>query len=327
MANRSGGNPTPDALAKFLSLGDPDGVWVPDEADDKTRSAADQVAHENARRSYDAPAKGVLWGWQVTAYLWTKAISAGAIVVAMSRLALYGDVPLLTQWAAIAISIIFLGLTGWLLTLDLDQPKRFLYVLFRPQWRSWLVRGAYIISAFGAAMALWVLLRLFGSSSGWLAGPLVLLATLTAIYTAFLFAQAKGRDFWQNPVLPIHMFAHSVMAGAAVFCLLFPGETVWGNWLRMILMMSIGLKVSCDLFEMFTKHPTRDAQTTAHMIFRGRYAIWYWPVVFAAGSILPFLIAWLSIAWLLPLAGILILVGIYVAEHIWVRAPQQIPLS
>ena len=29
----------------------------------------------------------------------------------------------------------------------------------------------------------------------------VLLAALTALYTAFLFGQAKGRDLWQSPLL------------------------------------------------------------------------------------------------------------------------------
>src|SRR4051794_12863958 len=35
----------------------------------------------DARRVYDAPGKGVLWGWEVAAYVWTKAIAAGAFLV------------------------------------------------------------------------------------------------------------------------------------------------------------------------------------------------------------------------------------------------------
>ncbi len=54
-------------------------------------------------------------------------------------------------------------------------------------------------------------------------------AVLLAVYTAFLFAQAKGRDFWQSPTLPIHMLVHSVMAGAAVFLIvsLIIGNEDW----------------------------------------------------------------------------------------------------
>ena len=35
--------------------------------------------------------------------------------------------------------------------------------------------------------------------------PGIPLAILTAIYTAYLFAQAKARDLWQNPLLPPHL--------------------------------------------------------------------------------------------------------------------------
>ena len=50
-------------------------------------------------------------------------------------------------------------------------------------------------------------------------GVLVLAVLLfgfgTAVYSAFLFNQAKGRDLWQSPVLPLHLIAHAVSAGAA----------------------------------------------------------------------------------------------------------------
>ena len=39
----------------------------------------------------------------------------------------------------------------------------------------------------------------------------------SAVYTAFLLAQAKGRDFWQNPLLSVHLLAHALLAGAAVW--------------------------------------------------------------------------------------------------------------
>ena len=45
----------------------------------------------------------------------------------------------------------------------------------------------------------------------------VALAVVAAVYTAFLFAQAKGRDFWQNPLLSVHLLAHALLAGSAVW--------------------------------------------------------------------------------------------------------------
>ena len=55
---------------------------------------------------------------------------------------------------------------------------------------------------------------------GVLAIPLVLLALGAAGYSAFLFAQAEGRDFWQSPlVLP-----HLLVGGAR------PPARPWPSW-------------------------------------------------------------------------------------------------
>ena len=40
------------------------------------------------------------------------------------------------------------------------------------------------------------------------------LALGAAIYTAFLFAQAEGRDLWQSSLLPFHLMAQAFVAGA-----------------------------------------------------------------------------------------------------------------
>ena len=100
---------------------------------------------------------------------------------------------------------------------DLGRPDRFLYVLLRPQWKSWLSRGAYIITVYGAILTAW-LIASFGGFYEYL--PILealglVFAFLSAVYTAFLFAQAKGRDLWQSPMLGVHMILHSIMAGLA----------------------------------------------------------------------------------------------------------------
>jgi len=131
------------------------------------------------------------------------------------------------------LGLLFLGLTGALLVKDLDKPARFAYVLLRPQWKSWLVRGGYSITFYGGFLTLWGLVKLFG----WYElEPLALwgsaiFAVITAVYTAFLFAQAKGRDFWQSPMLSLHMLGHSVIAGAAILSLLAPVSGAAEGWL------------------------------------------------------------------------------------------------
>ena len=96
------------------------------------------------RLYYDAPEKGILWGWEVPAYVTTKAVSAGAFLVPLLAILLKmgdGFAWIGAFFTGTILSLVFLAITTALLVKDLDQPKRFIYVLLRPQWRSWLVRG------------------------------------------------------------------------------------------------------------------------------------------------------------------------------------------
>ena len=322
-----------DQLKGLLDLGDKsDGVLNPDPSNAKTTKSAVDVKQEVSKRVYDSPNKGVLWGWQVSAYVWTKAISAGAALVPCTA-ALFGfcEVSPAIQWTAIVVSLLFLGITGYLLTIDLDQPKRFLYVLLRPQWKSWLVRGAYIITAYSVLLLLWPLLGIFHGDEkpGWVIMLLLPASAMTAIYTAFLFAQAKGRDFWQSPLLSVHMLLHAGIAGAAIFAVLLPASGVesWQKFIPQTLISLLAAKLIVDWFELSTTHATADSKQTAKSITNGKYSTLYWFGVVLAGCAVPIGLLLIGNVWAACLAGLIALGGLYIAEHIWVRAPQQLPLS
>ena len=51
-------------------------------------------------------------------------------------------------WATPIVSGAFLAFTGGLLLWDLEHPGRFYLIFTRPQWRSWLVKGAFIIAGY-----------------------------------------------------------------------------------------------------------------------------------------------------------------------------------
>jgi Fe-S-cluster-containing dehydrogenase component/formate-dependent nitrite reductase membrane component NrfD len=319
-----------DSLEKFLSLGeDQTGVLEPNLH--PANGKGQLVAHEVARRTYDAPQKGILWGWQVAAYMWTKAIATGAVIVPLLA-GLLGNCGASTGLAAVGVIVggLFLAATGALLAGDLDQPKRFIYVLLRPQWRSWLVRGAYIISAYGLCLALWLLLASIGRRAGaWFDGLVIALAIATAVYTAFLFSQAKGRDFWQSPLLGAHMLCHAGMAGGATFLFGLPlaDSPLWIDYVGTLTQVALVARLACDGLELTTAHATADAAAVAMSIVRGRYARWYWGAVVGLGAVVPLaMLTWLP-SWTWPVAAVAILAGIYVSEHIWVRAPQRIPLA
>lgn len=283
-------------------------------------------------RAYDVPDKGILWGWEVPAYVVTKAVAAGVFLVFMLMFlsGLSDDVS--AMWS-IGAALLFLVLTGALLVKDLDRPDRFVYVLLRPQWRSWLTRGGYAITVFGGLLTLQLIALYFewqpvSDVTAWINIPV---AFLVAMYTAFLFGQAKGRDFWQNPTLPWHMIVHSIMAGAAavVFMQALSLVQIYMPWLPVwILLCSIVANLAIAFVEFSMKHVTTDAATTAEMIFRGRYALMFWGGVVVFGNLIPLVLIWLAPAGVLhAIAALLVLFGIYLMEKIWIEAPQRIPLA
>ncbi len=306
-----------------------------DEVAENGSAKSVDVLMGKGRRVYDAPDKGILWGWEVSAYVWTKAISAGAFLVPFLAWAFgFAEINSTAMWLGIGIGILFLSLTGILLVKDLDRPDRFLNVLLRPQWNSWLTKGGYAITAYGGLLTLlalttWMEWTFLIAPLMWATG---IVAVIVAVYTAFLFAQAKGRDFWQSPVLSIHMLLHSFLAGAAAFgiiALFIESGTNWLPFLKAILMIGLGINLGTMLIELTTTHSTEDAKRTVDMIVKGRYKNRFWGGVILLGNIIPFAILFFggSSAMIIAIAGIIVLIGIYITEHIWVEAPQRLPLS
>jgi hypothetical protein len=252
------------------------------------------------------------WGVKVSAYLWTKSLAAGAFLTPALASMLDGAGSPLRPGAAL-VALLFLALTGAFLISDLRQPRRFLWTLTRPQWRSWLVRGAYIIAAYGACLGAHVL-----DGVGWLPFVLpraitsltVLLAAGTAVYTAFLFGQAKGRDLWQSSLLGPHLLVQALAAGAALF---------EPRWLLFLLPVS-GLLVAG---EVWGQHPTEDARLAARLI---RDDARFTTNVLVLGHLLPLSLLWASLEMDL-LTGGLTLLGLLSWEHLFVQAPQRIPLA
>jgi len=296
-------------------------------------SGASETELENAARVYDVPSEGVMWGWEVAAYVWTKAIAAGAVLVPFLAAGLgLGSETSAAALTSVILAMGFLGLTGVLLVIDLNRPERFIYVLVRPQWRSWLTRGAYIIAGYAVLLGLWAIADILGASSirDLLHWPILLFAGLAAIYTGFLFAQAKGRDFWQNPALVLQMLVHAFIAGSAALLLLsliFPSIGFDHPLLSRIFVGSLIVSALILAFELSTSHPTLDGEQTRRSITRGVFAPLFWIGVAGMGLAVPILLILTGSIISNAVAALLSLVGLFFYQNIWVRAPQLIPLS
>ncbi|MDQ3906813.1 MAG: polysulfide reductase NrfD, partial [Acidobacteriota bacterium] len=286
--------------------------------------------------SYDV-GHSVPWDWRVSLYTWTKSIATGVYIVSV-LLWIYADVfgrltgtadarinsfSPLWLWATPIISGAFLAITGGLLVWDLEHPERFYMIFTRPQWRSWLVRGAFIIAGYSLVLAL----HFFAALTGARSIPLLLiipglpLAALTAVYTAYLFAQAKARDLWQNPLLPPHLLVQAVVAGSAA---LLP----FAAWredaavapLAWTLSVSSVLHLLMVWGEATLTHPTAHAHLAARELTRRRYAAFFW-----LGLALTLLGAF---APLIDIAAVpLALAGLLLYEHAYVQAGQSVPLA
>ncbi len=290
------------------------------------------VLNGKARRVYDTPDKGILWGWEVSAYVLTKAIAAGAFLVPFLAHILGYELSDNSKIWSSGISLVFLALTGLFLVMDLDRPDRFIYVLLRPQWRSWLVKGGYTITIFGLLITVWMANTIF--DLGIPEMPLLIVtaifAVLLAIYTAFLFAQAKGRDFWQSPSLALHMLVHSLMAGVGIMAItaLVIGSESWMEIFKMSMSIALAVNLFTMLTELTVTHPSTAAHTVVQMITRGRYSKLFWIGVIAIGNVLPLIALWTWPGTVgMAVTSVLVLIGIYVTEKIWVEAPQRIPLA
>src|SRR3989440_294983 len=161
-----------------------------------------------SRPVYDVPHAPRPWGRKVATYLWAKSIAAGPLLIA-SVAVLGGGAPSdrLLGIAAPALALLFLLATSALLVLDLKRPERFHYILFKANYRSSLVWGAWILIAYGGVAALWLASVLAGAGElvPFLALPALVLAGASAGYSAFLFGQAEGRGFWQSSLLLPHL--------------------------------------------------------------------------------------------------------------------------
>ncbi len=287
-----------------------------------------------ARTVYDVAHPERPWGWKVSTYLWSKSVGSGALLVAalatLGRLSLAGPVAGL---AAPLISLVFLALTTALLVLDLKRPERFLYLFFRPNWRSWLVWGGWILAAHGLLGAAWLAaswtqsyMALF--ALGW---PVLLVATASAGYSAFLFGQAEGRDFWQSPLVLPHLIVAAVTAGCAsllLAALAVSNDPRVAEGLRMALWFSLALNGVVLFAETFTAHATQDAARAARLITRGPYRVRFWWGIVVGGTAVPLVLLVISPQpWAAVAAAVLGLFGLWLWEDIWVRAGQALPLS
>lgn len=280
---------------------------------------------EHTRTVLDTEHK-VEWGWGVAAYLLTKGIAGGVMMLAPFA-AWIGLDGFAMNYAPELIALLFIGITGLLLVEDLYKPFAFIRLFTRPNWNSWLVKGAWVINAFVAVTCIALGARLAGLEmvadlARWIALPI---GAAVAGYTAFLFKQCKGRDLWEGPMVLPHLLVQAVLCGGAALAAWTGGVgSATFSW-----MLPGVIALAALAHMLFARHELR----AEHHTDNARQAAAFLPVIrlgpfrafrdglllIALGAILAFplpMIAWLPI-----------LAGLFLYEHAFLRAGQLPPLS
>jgi Fe-S-cluster-containing dehydrogenase component/formate-dependent nitrite reductase membrane component NrfD len=263
----------------------------------------------------------VQWGWPVAAYLVTKGIAAGAAMLSpfTEALGLAGNA---AKWAPEVIALVFTMITTFLLVEDLHRPMKFFTLLTRPNTRSWLVKGAWVLMAFSATVsatlgAQWFGMETLVTALRWVNA---VLGIGVAGYTALLFAQCEGRDLWQSKLLLPHLLVQALLCGAVVL-LAFHATSI-----ALLVIATTALLVHGVFAEVERrkKHDTDNARQAAAFL-----GIVRWGGIPAFGFGIWFgVIAMLFTMTLAPgFIAFPVLLGLYVYKYAYIRAAQLPPLS
>lgn len=302
---------------------------------EKSQAADAALTREVYDVAHPAP-----WGWKIAAYLWTKSISAGVMLIPTVCLILEPGLNRpITSIAAPVVALIFLAATMGLLIFDLKRPDRFFYLLTKPNFKSWLVLGGYVLTLYGAALTVWLLAGIFWRR---IPQPLVwctaALAIASAGYSAFLFTQAKGRDLWQSRLFFWHLIVQAIVAGAAAMTFLsflIPSQS-WDDigpavMTMFALLVSPVVNLAMILLEAFLPHRRPESRLAAKSMVQGRLKVRFWGLAVGLGSLAPMLLfALLSLTGaeaLYPIIILCVLAGLWFYEDVWVKAGQAVPLS
>ena len=300
-----------------------------------------RVAEQMVQTAYNAQHK-IQWHWELPSYLVTKSIAGGMFMLLSlgAGLGMFAF-DLFTFLAAGFTAMVFMLITTILLIKDLSQPKRFLNILLRPQWKSWVARGAYIMVTFTAVAGLWWLLE--GAAQVGIL-PLETVATVrpfaawivfpfalgVVIYTAFLLGQAEGRDMWQNNLLPFQLLAQSMMVASGMFLIVNLFVSVPADLHSLLVSLfpaSIAINLLLTLAGKFNSFASEVAMLAHREMTHGKFRNHYWLGGITLGHLIPLALFFAFSAYALPVAVACSVVGLFFYEYAFVMAPQHIPNS
>lgn len=294
------------------------------------------IAATNAVVTLDVALPSIVWGWIITMNMWAKSIGTGIIFLGFYLLKKHPEQTGFIRFPVVAISIVFIHIFLFFTVIDLHQMFRFWHIFFYPHLTSAITIGAWMATGFVGlllAMAYFIYMKKDEAMYDKLLGWTTLLAIPVTLYTAGLMAQSTAREIWQMPTESAQMILAALLAGSATMILL--GGNKFSDAVKKDLAIVLGLAAAGAFILymaelIFGPMKAEEVAAVLHYIKGGEYTIMFW-----IGQVMAFLVPMALVClslknqsyYLLKIAAVSALVGLWVSKHVWLVIPQLLPMS
>lgn len=294
------------------------------------------IAATNAVVTLDVALPGIVWGWIITMNMWAKSIGTGIIFLAFYLLKKHPEQTGFIRFPVVVISIVFIHIFLLFTVIDLHQMFRFWHIFFHPHFTSAITIGAWMATAFVGllfAMAYFIYLKKDEAMYDKLLGWTTLLAVPVTLYTAGLMAQSTARELWQMPTESAQMILAALLAGSATMLLL--GGNKFSDAVKKDLGIVLGLSAAAAFILYMAElilGPMKAEEVAAVVAYvrGGEYTVMFW-IGQVMAFIVPMVLVCLSMKnksyYLLKIAAVSALIGLWVSKHVWLVIPQLLPMS
>jgi len=278
------------------------------------------------------------WGWQVVMDVFLGGIGAGLFLVSFLLDQIYGPTRLTNVGSIIGPLLVLVGIFFLLIEVGkpFNAPRAFLNY-----GTSWMSRGV-ILQPMLIGLGLLYALLPYGftdfktAAAGVVIGSVAaLLAVLVGIYHGFLFSQARGIALWNNPLLPMLYFVSALAGGAGILLLISPIFDMGVILSQLGALVAIELVLIClvlvSMWLMAEVRPSRAYRESLKRLITLNFV----GVSLFVGNGVPLVILIISLfvvgttaySVLLPITGVLVLVGTYHLRHAIVHAGHHYSLE
>jgi protein NrfD len=294
------------------------------------------IAATNAVVVLDVALPGIVWGWIITMNMWAKSIGTGIIFLGFYLLKKHPEQTGFIRFPVVAISIVFIHIFLFFTVIDLHQMFRFWHIFFYPHLTSAITIGAWMATGFVGlllGMAYFIYMKKDEAMYDKLLGWTTLLAIPVTLYTAGLMAQSTAREIWQMPTESAQMILAALLAGSATMILL--GGNKFSDAVKKDLAIVLGLAAAGAFILymaelIFGPMKAEEVAAVLHYVKGGEYTAMFW-IGQVMAFIAPMVLVCLSLKnqsyYLLKIAAVSALIGLWVSKHVWLVIPQLLPMS